>query len=95
MMRFRVEDSEVLDDSTDAPDRVLFGRKDAQQAFLVRTMVADLDFPVIVDVVETHWPRERDSRIIEHAEFGVITKRVNENLKYLFQTEQEIGRAHV
>ena len=30
----------------------------------------------IIDVVETHWPRERDSRIVEHAEFGAITARL-------------------
>src|SRR5437660_11426914 len=26
----------------------------------------------LVDVVQTHWPANRDSRIIEHAEFGAI-----------------------
>lgn len=35
------------------PDAVLFGRKDAQQVFLVTRMVRDLDFPVEVHVVET------------------------------------------
>jgi len=35
------------------PKHVLFGQKDAQQVFLVRRMVSDLDFPVTVDVVET------------------------------------------
>ena len=35
------------------PDTVLFGQKDAQQAFLVRRMVRDLDFPVAVETVET------------------------------------------
>ncbi|WP_375401680.1 pantoate--beta-alanine ligase [uncultured Amnibacterium sp.] len=35
------------------PDVVVFGRKDAQQAFLVRRMVADLNQPVRVDVVDT------------------------------------------
>ena len=36
-----------------APDEVLFGRKDAQQVFLVRRMVADLDLPVHVETVPT------------------------------------------
>lgn len=35
------------------PDVVVFGRKDAQQAFLVRRMVADLNQPVRVEVVDT------------------------------------------
>jgi NitT/TauT family transport system ATP-binding protein len=35
----------------------------------------------IVDVVETRWPRERDSRIIEHAEFGAITARLWKTLR--------------
>ena len=35
----------------------------------------------IVDVVETRWPRERDSRIIEHAEFGAITARLWHTLR--------------
>ena len=33
------------------PDVVLFGRKDAQQVYLVRRMVTDLDLPVAVEVV--------------------------------------------
>jgi pantoate--beta-alanine ligase len=40
------------------PDVVLFGQKDAQQVFLVRRMVADLDVPVQVEVVPT--VREED-----------------------------------
>lgn len=35
------------------PNVVVFGQKDAQQVFLVRRMVRDLNIPVIVDVVET------------------------------------------
>jgi pantoate--beta-alanine ligase len=41
-----------------APDVVLFGQKDAQQVFLVRRMVADLNVPVQVEVVPT--VREQD-----------------------------------
>jgi pantoate--beta-alanine ligase len=33
------------------PDVALFGRKDAQQAFLVKQMVADLNLPLTVEVV--------------------------------------------
>ncbi len=36
-----------------APDVVSFGQKDAQQVFLVRRMVRDLDIPVRVQVVDT------------------------------------------
>jgi NitT/TauT family transport system ATP-binding protein len=40
----------------------------------------------LIDVVETNWPRERDSRVVEHPEFGAITARLwktlrNESLK--------------
>lgn len=35
------------------PEVVVFGQKDAQQVFLVRRMVRDLNVPVVVDVVET------------------------------------------
>lgn len=35
------------------PDVAVFGRKDAQQALLIRRMVADLDLPVRVDVAPT------------------------------------------
>ena len=35
------------------PDAVVFGQKDAQQVFLVRAMVRDLDVPVEVDVLAT------------------------------------------
>jgi pantoate--beta-alanine ligase len=40
------------------PDVALFGRKDAQQALMVRRMVFDLDFPVVVTVAPT--VREQD-----------------------------------
>lgn len=36
-----------------SPDTVFFGRKDAQQAFLVGRMIADLDFATAIEVVET------------------------------------------
>ena len=35
------------------PDVALFGRKDAQQAFLVRQMVSDLNLPLRIEVVPT------------------------------------------
>lgn len=35
------------------PAVVVFGQKDAQQVFVVRQMVSDLNFPVVVEIVET------------------------------------------
>jgi len=35
------------------PDVAVFGRKDFQQAMLVRRLVADLDFPIVIDVAPT------------------------------------------
>ena len=35
------------------PATVVFGQKDAQQVFLVRRMIGDLNFPVAVEVVDT------------------------------------------
>jgi pantoate--beta-alanine ligase len=36
-----------------SPDTVFFGRKDAQQAFLVGRMIVDLNFATAIEVVET------------------------------------------
>jgi NitT/TauT family transport system ATP-binding protein len=44
----------------------------------------------IIDVVETHWPRDRDSRIIEHGEFGAITARLWKSLRE--ESLKTIGR---
>ena len=35
----------------------------------------------IIDVVETGWPRERDSRIVEQASFGAVTARLWKTLR--------------
>ena len=39
--------------NTVQPGVVVFGQKDAQQVFLVRRMIRDLNFPVAIEVVET------------------------------------------
>jgi NitT/TauT family transport system ATP-binding protein len=44
----------------------------------------------LIDVVETGWPRERDSRIIEHPEFGAITARLWKSLRE--ESLKTIGR---
>ena len=36
---------------------------------------------VIIEVVETHWPRERDSRIVENEQFGAVTSRLWKTLR--------------
>jgi NitT/TauT family transport system ATP-binding protein len=45
------------------------------------------------DVVETGWPRERDSRIVERPEFGAITARLWKTLRE--ESLKTIGRATV
>jgi len=35
----------------------------------------------LIDVVETNWPRERDSRIIERESFGALTSRLWKSLR--------------
>jgi NitT/TauT family transport system ATP-binding protein len=45
----------------------------------------------IIDTVETGWPRERDSRIIEQAAFGSITSRLWKSLRE--ESLKTIGRA--
>jgi NitT/TauT family transport system ATP-binding protein len=44
----------------------------------------------LIDVVDTHWPRERDSRIVEHPEFGAITARLWKTLRE--ESLKTIGR---
>jgi NitT/TauT family transport system ATP-binding protein len=44
----------------------------------------------LIDIVETGWPRERDSRIMEHAEFGAITARLWKSLRE--ESIKTIGR---
>jgi NitT/TauT family transport system ATP-binding protein len=44
----------------------------------------------LIDIVETGWPRDRDSRIIEHAEFGAITARLWRSLRQ--ESLKTIGR---
>jgi NitT/TauT family transport system ATP-binding protein len=44
----------------------------------------------LIDVVETHWPRERDSRIVEHAKFGAVTARLWKTLRE--ESLKTIGR---
>lgn len=61
------------------PDTAVFGQKDAQQAFLVERMVADLNMPVAIEVVPT--VRERT---------GLALSSRNRNLG---ETEQECARA--
>jgi NitT/TauT family transport system ATP-binding protein len=36
---------------------------------------------ILIDVVETNWPRERDSRIVERENFGVLTSRLWKSLR--------------
>jgi NitT/TauT family transport system ATP-binding protein len=44
----------------------------------------------LIDIVETGWPRERDSRIIEDEAFSAITSRLWKNLRE--ESLKTIGR---
>jgi NitT/TauT family transport system ATP-binding protein len=44
----------------------------------------------LIDVVTTHWPRERDSRIVERTEFGAVTARLWKTLRE--ESLKTIGR---
>jgi NitT/TauT family transport system ATP-binding protein len=35
----------------------------------------------MIDVVETNWPRDRDSRIVEREQFGAVTSRLWKRLR--------------
>jgi NitT/TauT family transport system ATP-binding protein len=35
----------------------------------------------VIDMVETHWPRDRDSRIVERESFGAVTSRLWKTLR--------------
>jgi NitT/TauT family transport system ATP-binding protein len=48
---------------------------------------------IVLDVVETNWPRDRDSRIVEHAQFGAITSRLWKRLRD--ESLKTMGRAAV
>jgi NitT/TauT family transport system ATP-binding protein len=43
-----------------------------------------------IDLVETHWPRERDSRIVSEAAFGAVTARLWTSLRA--ESLKAIGR---
>ena len=45
----------------------------------------------VIDVVETHWPRERDSRIVEREQFGAVTSRLWKTLRD--ESLKTMGRA--
>ena len=45
----------------------------------------------LIDVLDTHWQRDRDSRIVENPEFGAITARLWKSLRE--ESLKTIGRA--
>ena len=47
----------------------------------------------VIDVVETHWPRERDSRIVEREQFGAVTSRLWKTLRD--ESLKTMGRAAI
>ena len=47
----------------------------------------------VIDIVETAWPRERDSRIVEREEFGAVTSRLWKTLRE--ESMKTMGRTAV
>jgi NitT/TauT family transport system ATP-binding protein len=45
----------------------------------------------VIEIVETNWPRERDSRIVEHASFGAVTSLLWKTLRE--ESMKTMGRA--
>ena len=45
----------------------------------------------LIDVIETAWPHERDSRIVEHPDFGLVTARLWKTLRE--ESIKTIGRS--
>jgi NitT/TauT family transport system ATP-binding protein len=46
-----------------------------------------------IDLVETHWPRERDSRVVSDPAFGAVTARLWSSLRE--ESMKAIGRPSV
>ena len=44
-----------------------------------------------IDLVETGWPRDRDSRIVSNSEFGTVTARLGTSLRA--ESLKTMGRA--
>jgi NitT/TauT family transport system ATP-binding protein len=45
----------------------------------------------VIDMVETNWPRDRDSRIVERENFGAMTSRLWKTLRE--ESMKTMGRA--
>jgi NitT/TauT family transport system ATP-binding protein len=45
----------------------------------------------VIDLVETNWPRDRDSRIVERENFGAMTSRLWKTLRE--ESMKTMGRA--
>ena len=73
------------------PDLVTFGQKDAQQLFLVKRMVKDLNIPVAVEVIET--VREEDGLALSSRNryLGPNERRAARTLSRALEAAQSAG----
>jgi pantoate--beta-alanine ligase len=75
------------------PDVAYFGQKDAQQAIVIRRMVADLDFPVRIEVLPTVREADGVAMSSRNAYLGAGERKRATALSRALRTTEEAARA--